>query len=353
MNPPTNKTFPGLPLPLDGGGHGGGEKRTPLQQTQDLGVDFWNDSCDLQELGEAVKQGAVGATSNPVIVGAALEKDQETWRPILKKIIQDNPSSDADEIARELIEQVAAKAAFLLFPVYERTKGEKGYLSVQISPKLYEDPPSMLEQGKKLSRLAKNIAVKVPAIETGLTVIENLVADGIPVNATVSFTVSQAVACAEAMEKGMRARKNSPCYVTLMVGRLDDHLKRIREKEKISVEPEYLDWAGIAVFKKAAQLFKQRKYKAKLLVAAYRHQKHWSELIGEGIVQSIPYSWWTQFNQSQSMVSKTLDKPVDDKIVNSLYKNFEDFRKAYDENGMKPDEFSQYGASLHTLDQFV
>ncbi len=330
------------------------KKATPLGGTQALGVDFWNDSCHLKELRDAVEQGAVGATSNPVIVGSALENDPETWMPTLSEIIRKNPKDSEDEIAWKLIERVAVDAAALLAPVHQKTGGEKGYLSVQVSPKYYRSPERMLEHGRHLAGLAPNIAIKAPATAEGLEAIEALTAEGVPVNATVSFTLPQAVACAEAMERGLKRAKVPPQpYVTLMVGRLDDHLKRIMEREKVSIDPGFLNWAGIAVFKKARQVFKRRKFRAKLLVAAYRHHLHWSELIGEGIVQSIPYAWWKQFNDSSIPVSRTLEQPVEPRVLAALENGFADFRKAYDENGMKPEEFVRYGASVHTLDQFL
>jgi transaldolase len=138
-----------------------------------------------------------------------------------------------------------------------------------------------------------------------------------------------------------------------MVGRLDDHLQRVMAKEQVAVEPGFLNWAGIAVFKKARGLFKQRGYRGTLLAAAYRHHLHWSQLIGKGVVLSMPYAWWKQFEASDVEVEETLDRPMDPKIVETLLRKFPDFRRAYDEDGLRPEEFVRYGASVHTLNQFV
>ena len=64
---------------------------------------------------------------------------------------------------------------------------------------------------------------------------------------------------------------------TIMVGRLDDWLKVVVEKERITIDPGYLEWAGVAVFKKAYQIFRQRGYRIRLLSAAFRNHMHWSE----------------------------------------------------------------------------
>ena len=68
---------------------------------------------------------------------------------------------------------------------------------------------------------------------------------------------------------------------TLMIGRLDDWVKAVCERDDITVDPAAPNWAGIAVFKRAAAIYRQRGYRTRLLAAAYRHQLHWTELIGD------------------------------------------------------------------------
>ena len=185
-------------------------------------------------------------------------------------------------------------------------------------------------------------------------------ASGINVNATVSFTLPQALYVADAFEGAMDRAKAAGVdmqklhpYVTLMVGRLDDLLQRALAKESVSIDPGFLHWAGIAVFKKARGHFKKKGYRSTLLAAAYRHHMHWSQLIGPGVVLSMPYAWWKQFEASDIEVEETLDRPVEPRIVDALYARFKDFRRAYDENGLSPDDFVRYGATIHTVNQFI
>lgn len=327
-----------------------------LQQMAALGADWWNDSCDLRELGEAVGRGAVGATSNPVIVTTALAEDREHWIPVLDRLVRDHPTETEDELAWRLIAQVGREAAALLQPVFERTRGEKGYLSMQVNSKFYPNRDRMLEQGIFLAGLAPNVAIKAPAVGPGIAAMEEMTARGIRVNATVSFTVAQAVACAEAIERGL---KRAPAgavirpYVTIMIGRVDDLLKRVQQKEKTAIDPSYLEWAGVAVFRRAARLFRERGYRATLLCAAYRREGHWAEIVGPGVLQSIPAKWWRQFDASAREVRVTIDDPVDPKILTELSAKFPDFRAAYEEKGLTIPEFVRYGASVHTLNQFL
>jgi transaldolase len=140
---------------------------------------------------------------------------------------------------------------------------------------------------------------------------------------------------------------------TIMVGRLDDWLRVLMEKENIVVDPGILEWAGVAVFKKTYQLFRERGYRIRLLSAAFRNHMHWSEFVGGDVVISPPYSWQLRFNASDIEVSPRIDKPVDPKIVEELSSKFVDFRRAYTEGGLTKEEFDSFGPSRRTLRQFI
>ncbi len=329
---------------------------TPMQQMTALGADWWNDSASPRELAEAVRFGAVGGTSNPVIVSQAVKADPALANPMIDRLAAEFPAETEDEIAWRLIHRLARASAAELHPIFEATRGEKGFLSVQTSPKIHANAEAMVRQAVELAALAPNIAIKAPATAAGIVAMEEMTARGIRINATVSFTVSQAIAVAEAIERGRRragGRGPARPYVTLMIGRVDDHLKRVAEREKIETTPGALDWAGVAVFKEAHRIFKARGYEATLLAAAYRHQGHWAEIIGRDVLQTIPYTWWTKFNASGHEPALTLERPVDDRIVAELRARFPDFVRAHDAGALQPEEFVRFGASVATLNQFL
>src|SRR5690606_8415540 len=143
-----------------------------------------------------------------------------------------------------------------------------------------------------------------------------------------------------------------PSYVTIMIGRVADHLARVRDAEHVLVDPGTTDWAGIAVLKEAHRVFRARGLAPVLLAAAYRHVRQWTELIGDGLIQSIPYAWWKAFDASDQTLASTLERPVPPEILEALRRRFPDFVRAYDADGMRPDEFERYGASVATLRQF-
>jgi transaldolase len=331
-----------------------------MEQMTALGADWWNDSCTPSEVAEAVSLGAVGGTSNPVIVFQAIKSNPELCLPLLDQFITDNPRETEDDIAWRLIHELGRRAAAELFPVFQRTGGEKGFLSMQVNPKLYPSPALMVAQATGLAELAPNIAIKAPATAAGLEAMEEMTARGIRVNATVSFSVAQAIAVSAAFERGLEraraaGRDTSAIrpYITIMIGRVDDHLKRVAERDGIATTAGAIDWSGIAVFKHAHALFKKSGRPGTLLAAAYRHEGHWAEIIGTGVLQTVPYSWWKQFDTSARAPTLTLEQPMDDAILAELRRKFPDFNRAYDENGMHPEAFIRYGATVHTLHQFI
>jgi transaldolase len=138
-----------------------------------------------------------------------------------------------------------------------------------------------------------------------------------------------------------------------MVGRLDDWLKAVADKESITTDPGYFEWAGVAVFKKAYHTFQERGYRIRLLSAAFRNHMHWSEFIGGDVVISPPYAWQVRYNASDIPLVPRIDKPVDPKIIDELSKKFVDFRRAFTEDGLTVDTFDSFGRTRRTLRQFI
>ena len=245
-------------------------------------TDFWNDSCSIGELTYAIAHGATGATTNPTIVSEVLAKELDLWQERIEEIVAGNPTWTEDEVTWRVIEEMAVRGAELLEPIFEREHGLKGRLSIQTDPRLYRDTERIVAQARRFDTLAPNMQVKIPATQAGIQAVEDVTAAGVSINATVSFTVSQALAVAEAVERGLDRlaaaggdpRSLSP-VCTIMVGRLDDWLGVIADRDGFAVTPGTTSWAGIACFKQALGLYRERGYRTRLLAAAYRSHLHW------------------------------------------------------------------------------
>jgi len=335
--------------------------RSPLHEmAASTATEFWSDSCAASDLAYAIEHGAVGATSNPTIVTNVLKTELAEWKGRIEELFQAQPSWTEAQITWQLIEEVAVKAAALLLPVFERSGGKQGWLSIQTNAEFHKSPDELVKQALHFASLAPNLMVKIPATAAGIIAIEEVTRQGVNVNATVSFTASQAVAVAEAVERGLKRREvegragNDLVPVcTLMVGRLDDWLKVVCEKQGKVPTPGTLDWAGVATFKNTLKTFKQAGYRTRLLAAAYRNHLHWSELIGGDVVLTIPPEWQRRFNASTVPVESRIDKPIPAQALTELSEQFEDFRRAYDPKGMKPAEFDSFGATRRTLRTFL
>jgi len=321
---------------------------------------LWNDSADIDELKYSIDNGAVGATCNPVIAVGILKKHIAEWRPRIQSLLTELPTATEDQVGWKLVEEMSVAAAKLLEPAFAAHGGRDGRLSIQTDPRLYRDAAAIVENAMAFSRLAPNMVVKIPATRAGIAAIEEVTARGVSINATVSFTLPQCVAVAEAVERGLSRREAEGKETeamgpvcTIMVGRLDDWLKVLLEKREISIDPGYLEWAGVAVFKKTYLLFQERGYRIRLLSAAFRNHMHWSELIGADAVISPPYVWQKRFNASDIQVRRRIDHPVDPKLVHALLEHFPDFQRAYTEGGLKVEEFDSFPPTVRTLRQFI
>jgi transaldolase len=339
----------------------GATYKSPLHEmTQTTPTCLWNDSATLEELKYSITNGAVGATCNPVIVLDLLKQEMPLWKDRINGLIAEMPTATEDQIAWALVEEISATRATLLKHIFDAQHGRNGRLSIQTDPRLYRDPRALVEQAVRFSRLAPNMIVKIPVTAAGIPAIEEATYQGISINATVCFTLPQCVAVAEAIERGLQRREAEGQDIstmgpvcTIMVGRLDDWLKVTMEKRNIVTDPGYLEWAGVAVFKKTYQLFRERGYRVRLLSAAFRNHMHWSELIGGDLVISPPCKWQMRFNASDVTVANRIGIPVDPKIVSELLKKFSDFDRAYTEGGIAIHDFDSFGPTARTLRQFI
>ncbi len=334
---------------------------SPLGRTvATTSTDIWNDSCAVDELEYAISFGAVGATANPTIVTDVWKADPAHWRNRVRNLADERPDATEIDLAWAIVEEMSLRAAPLLLPAFEASGGRHGRLSMQTDPTLFRSFDRMLAQGEHFASLAPNIVVKFPATSVGVRVMEEATYRGVSVNATVSFSVPQAVAAGEAVERGLRRREAEGLpvddmgpVITVMMGRLEDWLRVQTERDGVVADPSTLPWSGVAVFKRTVAEFRDRGLRARPLGAAIRHHLHWSELIGGDVVITMPATWQRRFNASSVEVRPRMDDPVDPAIVDELQRHFPDFVRAYEPDGLAPAEFDSFGPSARTLRAFV
>jgi len=318
-------------------------------------TEWWHDSADLAELQVGLERGAVGVTTNPFLSNLAVQKYKAQWADQISPILAQN--LPAEQKAEALMRVAVTKCAEKLMPVYEKTARRMGYVCAQVNPNRAGDREAMNAMARRFHDWAPNIAVKLPCTSAGLDVMEDCVADGITITMTVSFTVPQALAIGERHRKGAeRARQKGiepgKCFAVLMIGRLDDYLREVAHDNRAPVSESDIRQSGLAATKRAYQIYKEKGYEAVLLVAALRGPYHLTELAGAELVMSIAPAAQTWFVEQDHPREVRIDKPVPQDVIERL-RSMPEFVKAYEPDGMKPEEFVAYGVTQRTICQFI
>ncbi len=313
---------------------------------------YWHDSAIRAEQLEGFSNGAVGMTTNPFLVNQTLSKDTGFWMERLKAVPKD---LSGDEKAEALIRVVTQYYAEQAKPLYNPEKGS-GYVCAQTNPNKTGNAAYMIEQAQRLGSWAENIVIKLPATRAGIEAYEECVAKGLNVAATVSFTVPQVLAVAEARERGKKRAiangvKPGLGIAVLMVGRLDDYLRDVAQDSFPQVQESDIIQAGTACIKRAYQIFNERGYDTYLMPAGCRGANHIADLAGARMIMSIAPKIATVLTKVDRFEER-IDVPVDPQIIDRLMK-MPEFRKAYEPDGMKPEEFITFGSANRTTDQFI
>jgi transaldolase len=315
---------------------------------------WWHDSADLEELRISMENGAVGVTTNPFLVRTSLYANPALWDPLLKDIPRDIKGG---EKAEAIAEKITKKVAGQMYPVFEKSGGDKGFVCAQVNPTKPGAAKEMIAMAKRLTKWAPNIAVKLPVSNAGLEALEECAAEGITIVATVSFTVPQVIAVAERYRKGLaRAKKNGikpgKCYAVIMVGRLDDYIRDLAMDSNSKVTESDIRMAGTAAAKKAYTIFKEMKYEAIIMPAGMRGEYHAADLADAEMVLSVHPKIQDMIANMKEPFEQKIYVPVSKDVIDRL-KTIPEFVRAYEPEGMKPEEFLSYGVTQKTLSTFV
>jgi len=201
---------------------------------EELKFSLWADFIERDYLDNEFKglvnSGIInGATSNPAIFKNAI-LSSPAYKEQLATL---NGFSSKEKYEAVAIFDIQ-KAADILKPLYD--KNDDGYVSIEVDPFLCDDAQATIAEGKRLhvSINRPNVMIKVPATEAGYEAMEELVASGIAVNATLIFSKEQAVSCAKAFQRGLEKSGSSvDTVISVFVSRIDRALDTILESKNI------------------------------------------------------------------------------------------------------------------------
>ena len=179
-----------------------------LRKMNEIGQAPWVDEIsrdDTQEGGlqSQVDEGIVGVTSNPTIFQKAIA-ESELYDEQLEELAREY--DDPKEIFLRIAQRDIQDACDILMPVYERTEGKDGYVSLEVSPDLAYDTPKTIEEALRMSAMVDrpNLFIKIPATLPGLAAIEDMISLGHSINVTLIFSLQRYRAVAGAYIRGLQ-----------------------------------------------------------------------------------------------------------------------------------------------------
>jgi transaldolase len=181
------------------------------QLLHNLGQSLWLDNItrDLLNSGTLKRYidelSVTGLTSNPTIFDHAIKNSSAYDAAICNKL---DEGKSGEELFFELALEDLTRAADLFRPIYDRTNGVDGWVSLEVSPLLAHDTSSTLAAAKSLHARAgrPNLLIKIPGTKEGLPAIEEAIFAGMPINVTLLFSHEHYIAAAEAFLRGIERR---------------------------------------------------------------------------------------------------------------------------------------------------
>jgi transaldolase len=189
----------------------GGPAVKATGQLHRLGQSLWLDNITRDLLDSGTLQhyidelSVTGLTSNPTIFEHAI-KNSSTYDTTIRKKLAEGKSGEA--LFFEVALEDLTRAADMFRPIYDRTNGVDGWVSVEVSPLLAYNTASTLAAAKELHARADrpNLFIKIPGTPEGLPAIEEAIFAGVPINITLLFSREQYLAAAEAFLRGVERR---------------------------------------------------------------------------------------------------------------------------------------------------
>lgn len=242
--------------------------RTKLHELADLGQSVWLDYIhrELMQSGGLrgyVDKGLRGVTSNPTIFAEAIA-NSDVYDNQIQKLALDGKSPE--EIYEELTVEDSRLAADILRPVFDESEGNDGFFSLEVNPHLAHDKEGTMQEAFRLFKAVDrpNIMIKVPATEEGIMAFSELIEEGININVTLMFSLTQYDQVAEAFLSALETRvanvynvRTIASVASLFVSRVDSKVDTLLDALDTPKAKSLKGKIGIANAKIAYQHFKE------------------------------------------------------------------------------------------------
>lgn len=352
---------------------------TVLDAAPESKKDHWRKQLDrLFKIGQAKPDGEMvfrGVTTNPPLSLQAIQNDPAYWTSEIQRIIQANPHDGVEDIYWKTYLETVKRGAEMMRPLFERSNGKYGFLSGQVDPRFVTNLDRMRADAADLMAIAPNVMVKVPGSKEGYQLIEELTAQGVSTNNTTSFAVSQYMACMDAVSRGLETAKANNVdlskwrsvitHMSARLGSVGDLAWQAADRG-VELTPEEITLGELAVMKRAYRHIQDTSHPSKMLMCSMRVKHdpeagtasswHIQKLAGGDFVYTCPPSYISSLMQHEDQLEEFDARAIDEDISqNSLNKllTIPYFRQAYEFDGMKAEDFSQFGAFISTATDFA
>ena len=322
--------------------------------TRETPTRLWINNPTLEDAEQAIAAGAISCTTNPTFCANMLKAKSESAHAlsVIESVIRQ--TSD-DKTAADLVQQRLVKRVMEKFlPLYARHPGQEGLVSIQGNPHQDKDPDFIVEEALGFRNLEKNFIAKIPCTEAGLKAIEILIGENIPIIATEVFAIAQVTQTCELYRRvSERTGRRPPFYVTHISGIFDEYLGNVVGREGIDIPPQVLAQAGCAVARKQYRLMRERHYPGIMLGGGARGTHHFTEMVGGAIHVTINWSTAKEILDANPPVVPRMDAKVPKAVIEELCAKLPDFRKAWLDEGLRTEEFKDFGPLQYFRGMFI
>lgn len=320
--------------------------------TAETPTKYWINNPTRADTELAIANQAMNCTINPSFCSKLLQRDPEPVRRVIDRVIKE---TDDDDDAADLVHQRASQWVLDRFrPLYERSGGAYGYVTIQADPREDEDADAIVEASLRHSRLGKNYMAKIPVTLAGTEAMEALIPRDIPICATEMFATSQTIyVCELYRATAKRTGKHPPFFVTHITGIFDEYLGGIVKSEGIDIAPEVLWQAGCIIGRKQYWLIKERGYQTTVLLGGVRGAQHFTEFVGGDIHCTMNWSTVQELIDADEPVVSRIDAKVPEPVVEELLAKLPHFHRAFHEDALPVEQFKDFGPVVHFRNSFM
>lgn len=316
-----------------------------IRVTEQSPTMFWINNPTRRHADMALENGALGCTNNPSYTQKMIDHPEEGEYALnlLDESIREceDDWETAEIFQRKMVMPIAEK----FMPLFEKSNGQHGYVSIQGDPINEDDPEAVIRGARANRKVAPNICCKIPTTTSGMKAMETMVEENIPINATEIFGVSQFVSICETYKKASGKNGHKPMfYMSHIAGIYDDHFNNYVKKNDVQISPDVLHQAGLAVARKVYNMMIERDYPCVFIGGGARGLHHFTEMVGGKVCITINWEGAADklIEQNPPVVYR-LFNPVPQKAIDELMEKLPDFKRGYLEDGMEPEEYETFG----------